>query len=147
MNEIFISKSVIFFMALWALGLLLLMFRPRVEILWKIMAVLLFLFYIWFNFDDLQNGYNQILKDWYPFTINFLKELLVLTFTNLFFIWPIALVIIFYKADDLGAERLLKFMILITLVLWVVFIIYTFYSKGIDTFLLEKLKKMIPYAK
>lgn len=147
MNDLLIVKSIFIFLIAWGLGLLLLWFRPRLEIFWKIGATLLFGFYVWFFFDQAVEGFNLFSAGWYLFTISFLKEILTLVFVNLFFIWPLGLVIIFYKADDLGAERLLKVMTITTLVLWVVFITYFFFSKGIDSFLIEKLKEMIPYAK
>jgi cytosine/uracil/thiamine/allantoin permease len=75
-----------------------------------------------------------------------LKELSALVFVNLFFIWPLALFIIFYKSDAVGAEKLLKFLCVLTLVLWVIFIVYFFFSKGIDHFLFQDLKKMVPDA-
>ena len=147
MNEILLIKSLFFFMSLWGLAVLLLWFRPRIDIIWKIMATLILGFYVWFFFDEISTGVNSLMNDWYGLSIHFIKEVLVLTFVNLFFFWPLALIIIFYKADDLGAERLLKFMVLLTLVLWVVFIIYFLFSKNLDSFIFEKLKKMIPYAK
>jgi len=77
-------------------------------------------------------------------TIAFVKEFSGLLFANMFFLWPLALIIIFYKADDVGAERLLKFMCIFTLLVWIVFTLYSFYSKQIDTFLFETLRQMIP---
>lgn len=134
-------------MILWGIGMLLLWFRPRVEVFWKIIASLIFGFYLWFFFSEITQGLDAFQKEWYGFTLNFLKEFLVLAFVNLFFIWPLSLVIIFYKADDLGAERLLKVVSLCTMLLWILFILYFFFNKGVDNFLLNELKKMIPYAK
>ena len=51
------------------------------------------------------------------------------------------------QADEMGAERLLKIMCLLTLVLWVIFVAYVYYDKGIDKFLYENLRKMIPDAR
>ena len=147
MNEIMVTKSLFFFMIFWSIGLVLLWFRPRVEIFWKIIASLIFGFYVWFFFSELSAGFSSLQQGWYDFTIKFFKEALVLVFMNLFFIWPLALVIIFYKADDLGAERLLKVVSLCTMILWVVFIVYFIFNKGVDNFLFEQLKKMIPHAK
>lgn len=147
MDEILITKSLFFFMILWGIGMLLLWFRPRIEIFWKIIASLIYGFYIWFFFKWISLGFDAFQKEWYDFTINFMKEFLVLAFVNLFFMWPLSLVIIFYKSDDLGAERLLKVLSLCTMLLWILFILYFFFGKGVDNVLLNELKKMIPYAK
>ena len=131
-------------MSLWGLAILFLWFRPRVEIFWKIIATLILVFYVWFFWKELNEGYTSFIQNWYAITIDFIKEIIVLVFVNLFFLWPLALIIIFYKADEIGAEKLLKFMCIVTLVLWIIFVLYVYYDQGIDKFLYEKLKKVIP---
>ncbi|MDY6935162.1 MAG: hypothetical protein SVZ03_13190 [Spirochaetota bacterium] len=147
MENIILVKSVLMFIALWGLGIIFLWFRQRIEIFWKIIATLIFVFYFWFFFEEISTGYREFSSGWYPVTINFLKEFISLTFITLFFFWPLALVLIFYKANDIGAEKLLIFMCILTLILWVLVIIYVFYTKGVDEFLYEHLMKMIPKAK
>ncbi|GEM_PF-206210 len=147
MEKALLVKSIFFFIALWGLATAFLWFRPRIEFFWKIVATLIFGFYVWFFWKEINSGYASFAGDWYPVTIDFLKELTALAFVNLFFFWPLALVIVFYKADEMGAERLLKMMCLLTLLLWVVFVGYVYYDKGIDKFLYENLRKMIPDAR
>ncbi len=147
MNETLMIKSTFLFMVFWGIGTLMLWMRSRIEIVWKVIATIILAFYLWFFWDELLNGYASFEAGWYAFVINFLRELASLVFINLFFIWPVALFIIFYKADTVGAENLLKFLCILTLVLWIVFIVYFFFSKGIDEFLFQNLKKMVPNAK
>jgi len=147
MSETIIIKSIFVFIVIWGLSTVLLWFRPRIEIFWKIISLLIFVFYIWFFFDEINSGFTAFTANWYKTTIDFLKELITLVFGNLFFLWPLALIIIFYKADDMGAEKLLKFMCILTLVLWLVFIVYYYFNTGIDKFFYESLRKMVPNAK
>ncbi len=140
-------KSVFMFLCLWGICAAALWFRPSIEIFWKILATCILLFYIYFFNDELLIGYHSFLKDWYVLFADFFKELITLTFVCLFFLWPVTLIIIFYKADDTGAEKLLKFMCILTLVIWIVFVIFVFYDKGIDRLLYDNLKKMVPNAK
>ncbi len=147
MEKALLIKSVFLFIALWGLSIVLLWFRPRIELFWKIIATLIFFFYVWFFFEEISKGYNSLLTDWYVVTIDFVRELIALVFVNLFFLWPLSLILIFYKSNEVGAERMLKFMCLLTLILWVIFVVYVYYNKGIDEFLYEKLKEMIPYTK
>lgn len=147
MSETLLIKSVFLFIIFWGIGIGMLWFRPRIDLVWKIIATVILIFYIWFFFDEIINGYNGFTAGWYGSVLNFLKEVLSLVFVNLFFIWPAALILIFYKADDIGAEKLLKFLCVLTLVLWVIFIMYFFFSKGIDEFMLRNLKEMVPHAK
>jgi len=135
------------FFSIWGLSILLLWFRPRIEIFWKIVATLIFAFYIWFFFPELMTGYTTFIAGWYVAILDFIKEILTVIFTAMFLIWPIALIQIFYKADDMGAEKFLKFLCLLTLVLWIVFIMYFFFSEGIDKFFYENLKRMVPRAR
>ena len=147
MEKALLIKSVFLFIALWSFSIILLWFRPRIEMFWKIIATLILVFYIWFFFEEVSKGYNSLISDWYVVTVDFVKELIALVFVNLFFLWPLSLIIIFYKSNEVGAEKMLKFMCLLTLLLWVVFVVYVYYNKGIDEFLYDKLKEMIPYTK
>ncbi|MDY6967298.1 MAG: hypothetical protein SVR08_01400 [Spirochaetota bacterium] len=146
MGNILLIKSILIFIILWGASLLLLFFRGRIEYFWKIIASLIYIFYIWFFFDEISSGFLSLQSGWYPVVIGFLKELLSLSFINMFFFWPLALIIIFYKADEIGAENLLKFMCILTLVLWIIFVIYVYFNKGINEFLFEQLRNMIPFA-
>lgn len=147
MEKALLVKSIFFFIALWCLTTVFLWFRPRIEFFWKIVATLILGFYVWFFWKEIAGGYAAFTAGWYPMTVDFLKELVALAFVNLFFFWPLALLIVFYKADEMGAERLLKLMCLVTLVLWVIFVSYVYYDKGIDKFLYENLREMIPDAR
>lgn len=147
MDKALLIKSVFFFVSLWGFTVAFLWFRPRIEVFWKIIATLIFVFYVWFFWDDLNKGYVALTVDWYKVTVDFMKELIALVFVNLFFLWPVALIVVFYKADEFGAEKILKFMCILTIILWIVFAVYVYYERGIDTFLYKNLKEMIPDAK
>ncbi len=145
-NEILMIKSIFIFFSLWTVSMIMLWFRPRIEIFWKIAATLILAFYIWFFFNELTTGYEAFIADWYVSLLDFVKELVSIVFITMFIIWPFALVVVFYKANDMGAEKILKFLCLLTLVLWIIFIITYFFSQGIESFFYENLKKMIPHA-
>ena len=146
-NEILMVKSIFLFFSFWGLTVLLLWFRPRVELFWKLVATAIFGFYIWFFFNELKNGYFTFRAGWYTAFIEFFKEILIIIFAALFLIWPVCLIIVFYRANDMGAERVLKFLCILTLTLWILFIMYFFFSEGIVKFFYDSPKHMIPYAK
>lgn len=146
MNDIMIINSLFIYMGFWGLGVLLLWIRPRIEIFWKLTATIIFALHLWFFRLEIFEGFEIFKGAWYSFTIGFFKEFLALVFVNMFFFWPLALIIIFYKSDDFGAERLVKFLCLLSIFLWILFILYTFFSQGIDAFFYENLKEMIPGA-
>jgi len=162
-NDVLMIKSVFLFFSVWGITVLLLWFRPRIELFWKLIATLIFIFYVWFFFAEVSTSFAAFKTGWYISIVEFLKELLIIFFAGMFIIWPLALMIIFYKANDIGAEKLLRFLCfykandigaekllrflcMLTIVLWIVFIIYFFFSSGIEKFFYENLKKMIPKA-
>ena len=145
-NDILMIKSVFLFFSIWGITVLLLWFRPRIELFWKIIATLIFFFYLWFFFNELKASFISFKAGWYVSIIEFLKELLIIFFAGMLIIWPVALIIIFYKANDMGAEKLLRFLCLLTIILWIIFIIYFFFSTGIEKFFYQNLKNMIPKA-
>ncbi|MFH0976822.1 MAG: hypothetical protein V1874_13640 [Spirochaetota bacterium] len=146
MDKPILIKSIFMFIGLWTIGIMLLWFRRNIEIFWKIVATLILGFYIWFFFEEISKGYASFIgaTAWHKVAINFLTELTAIIFTNLFFLWPLSLVIVFYKSDEVGAGRLLKFMCIVTLILWVIFIVYVFYDKGLNEFIHKNLKQIFP---
>ncbi|HPB82861.1 MAG TPA: hypothetical protein PK200_12560, partial [Spirochaetota bacterium] len=120
MENTLLIKSIFMFITLWGFTVAFLWFRPRLEIFWKVVATLIYVFYVWFFFEEIKSGYNSFTSLWFDVTVYFIKELLALVFVNLFFLWPLALLVIFYKVNDIGAEKLLKFMCILTLVLWII---------------------------
>ena len=144
MKDVLIIKSIFLFMVIWGFALLLAWFRSRIEWIWKVMATLIFGFYIWFFFSEIETAFLAFKGQWYLSLLEFLKELFAVVFTNLFFLWPLALIMVFFKADEIGAENLLKFMCILSLVLWLIFIAYYYFNVGIDKFLFESLKNLLP---
>ena len=147
MGKPLLLKSIFMFINIWFIGIIFLWFRRRIELFWKIVATLILAFYVWFFYNELALGYNSFITEWYTLLVDFSKELLSIVFINLFLFWPLVLIIIFYKADEIGAEKLLKFMCIVTIILWIIFVIYILFNKGIDEFLYDNLKKMIPHAR
>jgi hypothetical protein len=149
MDKPIIIKSIFMFVCLWGIGIMLLWFRHNIEIFWKIVATLILGFYIWFFFEEISKGYAafMVTNGWQAVTINFLKEFTAIIYSTLFFLWPLSLIIIFYKSNDIGAQRLLKFMCIITLIIWIVYVIYAYYDKGLNDFIEKYLKQILQKLK
>ncbi|MFA5518743.1 MAG: hypothetical protein WDA74_05745, partial [Spirochaetota bacterium] len=99
-----------------------------------------------FFFSELKSGLIAFQNDWYVSILDFIKDFILIIFASIFIIWPVSILIIFYKANDIGAEKLLKFLCIFTLLLWIIFIIFFFFNEGIYIFFYEYLKKMVPGA-
>ena len=143
-KDVLIIKSVFLFMVIWGLALVLAWFRSRIEWIWKILATLIFCFYIWFFWGEITAAFLALKANWYLSLLEFFKELFTIVFTNLFFLWPLALIIVFFKVDEIGAENLLKFMCILSLALWIIFVVYYYLHVGIDKFFFESLRGLLP---
>ena len=143
-NSVIIIKSIFLFCSIWGIAVLLLWIRPKIELFWKLVATIIFAFYIWFFFNEITLSFSSFKADWYISIIEFFKEILIVIFAGMFIIWPVTLIIIFYKANDIGSEKLLRFICLLTIGLWIAFIIYFFFSSGVENFFYGTLKEMIP---
>ncbi len=143
-EKIFILKYLFILTSIWGLCILFLWFRPRIEIFWKIVATLLLAFYIIFFYEKLKIGFEMFQKDCFTALFNFIKEFLVILYILLVLVWPVSLIMIFYKSDDIAAERLLKFMCIFTLLTWTISILYILYNKNVDIFFYDMLKKILP---
>jgi hypothetical protein len=147
MEKTLILKSAPIFIFLWGFGIVFLWYRPRIEIFWKIIATVLFAFYVWFFHEEVSRGFSAIKADWFAIILSFLKDFLSLAFVSLFLLWPLFLMVIFYKSDDISAENLLKVICIMTVVVWILFVAYVMYDKKIDPFLFDKVRSYIPFAK
>jgi hypothetical protein len=145
-NNVLILKSIFLFFSIWGIAILLLWIRPKIELFWKLVATLIFIFYFWFFFNELSLSFTSFKAGWYISIIEFFREILIIIFAGMLIIWPATLIIIFYKANDIGSEKLLRFICMLTIILWIAFIIYSFFSPGIENFFYDTLKKMIPKA-
>jgi hypothetical protein len=147
MSELLTINAVFVYMCLWALGLVMMWLRGRIELGWKLIASAIFLFYIILLNKELQTGYERFMADAYIQTMHFLKEFVMYLFSSIFFLWPLSLIVVFYKSSDYGSEKLLKFMCVLTLVLLVIGVIYAYHSHDIDTFLFKNFRKLFDSVK
>ena len=147
MEKALIIRSISVFIFIWGFAAVFLWFRPKIEIFWKLIASLIFLFYVWFFYDEIVRSMALFRADWFAATVGFFKEFLVLVFVFLFFLWPVILFVVFYTSDDMGAESLLKFLCIGTVLMWIIFTVYVFYDKKIDFFLYEKLRHLLPFTR
>lgn len=147
MARLILMKYAHIFLGIWGICVIALWLRQSMEMFWKVLATCIFVFYGWFFFREVSAGYSAFQSGWYSHVVEFIVEFVAMVFASLFFFWPIALFIIFYKADDIGAEKLLKFMCIFTLVVWVACVFYVFSDKGVENFLYNNLKKLFSDAR
>lgn len=147
MDNNIILNSIFIFIFLWGVSIVFLWFRPHIEMFWKIIATLIFFLFLFFFRYEIVKGYSEFTSDWYTSLITFLRELMLLVFYNFFMFWPLTLIIIFYKADDEAAGRLLKFICIFTLLLSSLIMGYVYFHEGVDRFIYEKLINVVPFAK
>lgn len=145
MESITIFKSAPILLFLWGAAIALLLFRPYLNALWKIIPLLLFIFYIWFFHKEFMSTYAALKSGFAVVFVAFLKDLLVMSFYILFLLWPVGLVFAFYSADELTAEFIVKFLVATTLAVWLAMTVYILFSNKIDGELMKKLFSLFPF--
>ena len=145
MESITIFKSAPILLFLWGAAIALLLFRPYLSAVWKLIPLLLFVFYIWFFHREFMSTYAALKTNFALIFVSFLKDLLIICFYILFLLWPAGLVFAFYSSDELTAEFIIKFLVAMTLAVWLAMTVYILFSNKIDGELLKKLFSMFPF--
>lgn len=108
----------------WCLSLLFVLFRRRLGFIWKIAALLLFVFYVvWFRepiFIGLANFQNQFASTF----LAVIKEIWVDFGRSLILLTPVLLFLVFFKVSDKGAATLLRFIVVLSLFYWLFFFLF-----------------------
>lgn len=147
MESITIFNSAPILMFVWGAAIVLILFRPYLSIVWKIVPLLLFCFYIWFFHHEFISMYTALKTSFAATMIAFLKDFLVISFYLLFVVWPIGLVIAFYSAEEMNAEFIIKFLVAITLCVWFAMTVYILFSNRLDSELIKKIFSMFPFRR
>lgn len=146
MDESIVIRSVFIFMCLWTLSLLFVWFRSGISIIWKTASTAVFGFYCWFFRSEILSGFRNFCSTWYISLLDFFSEFTDLIFCSLFFLWPLSLFLCFIKADDIGSEKLMKFMCIFTAVLWLLFLVRFNFGDELRNFFYVTLREMVPFA-
>jgi len=147
MESITIFKSAPIFLFLWGAAIALLLFRPYLSAVWKLLPLLLFLFYLWFFHQEFLSTYTALKVNFAATIIAFLKDLLIALFYILFLLWPVGIVFAFYSADEVTSEFIIKFLIALTLVVWLAMTVSIITGNKLDNELLKKLFSIFPFRK
>lgn len=104
---------------LWSFGSLLLLFRRRVEAIWRISAFLIFLFYLlWFR-ADLVASYLAYMGAFNHTVVSLLHFSHQAIGFSLLLFWPLALYVAFIAGSRGLSSGLMRFLVLVTLFYWI----------------------------
>ena len=107
---------------LWILALILISFRRDISLLWKISILLIFVFYTIFFWEDIIRGWNNYKNGFFTELLHFLFRFLELVPLLLLLNWPVVLLIAYNNSNSRNTERILCYMVLITLFYWLFWI-------------------------
>ncbi len=133
---------------LWLLGLLFTVFRGGMEMIWKIPAVLISVFYvIWFR-NELGTSLHHYQENFALSFVAFLTGLGHAGGLILFLLWPVVLLYSGYAASSSAARGFLRFMVIVTLLYWIFWFVdhfvYTIPVGNLTRVLPEKLHFEMP---
>ena len=128
----FFDYLVLPFFLIWFLSIVFIFFRRDIELIWKLLFLVIFLFYFFHLEPEIEASYKRISKNYlleiYYWIISFPK----LFYFFLLFCWPVVLLRIYFSASYILSIKVIKTLISFTGLYWVLFIIYSKYSKQID---------------
>lgn len=131
--------------ALWLIGLGLLLFRRTIPLIWKISAVLVFVFYaIYFSHELFDVALTRYLADWGSELPRFLGAAVALIPLLLVLLWPFALIAIHRNRTAEEALVFLRNLVLFTLFFWCFWFLAYFLGWKLDAGLGDALLKALP---
>jgi hypothetical protein len=120
------------------------MIRKGIEPVWKIFPFLIFGFYLWFHRNLFPPVWNNIQADYVNFLMKFIPEFGKAIFYLLPYIWMVIFVTVFYMVDEAKAEKLMKFMVFLTIVIWLFWLANHFFGEKLAPFLKREVPKFLP---
>ena len=141
----FIDQIILPIFILWLIGIILSFFKRDLEFLWKAFFLLFFLFYVIQFHEELFLGF-------YRFKYNYAKEIVGWIYgigkASYFFLllsWPISLIRIYYSASGYLSEITIRIQVIVTVVYWILFYMYTLFQFRIDNFLMNTLVNFLRF--
>ncbi|MCZ8157312.1 MAG: hypothetical protein O9264_14380 [Leptospira sp.] len=119
----------------WFIGLLLTFFRRDLEPHWKFFFFLVFCFYMVQFFPEFWAGVARWKANPKTELLSWLSALGNATYVFLFLLWPLVLVRIYYSAANNLSKTLIPLLSYGTVIYWVLFLLWSYYSKEWNEFL------------
>lgn len=138
------NDILVFFYIIWLIVLFFWIIRKGIEPLWKILPLLVFVFYIWKNQTVFEPIWKSLQNDYVAFLINFSVHIGQVIFYFIPYIWTVLLVIAFYMVEEAMAEKIMKIMLYCTIFVWIIWSVDLFFGDSIGPFLRRELPKFLP---
>ncbi|TGK19848.1 hypothetical protein [Leptospira stimsonii] len=130
----------------WFCGLTLVLFRSDFEFVWKIIFVFIFIFYFFQYFPELKTSYERLTASYPVEILSWIYGMGRGIYFFLLFLWPVALIRIFYSASPQVSKSLAKALVSVTLIYWGGFILYNNFSPEVDAFLKGTFLKFLKFS-
>ncbi|MDZ4727877.1 MAG: hypothetical protein SH817_17095 [Leptospira sp.] len=126
---------------IWFIGLLLTFFRRDLEPHWKFFFFLVFCFYMVQFFPEFWAGIGRWKLNPKQELLTWISAMGNAFYVFLFLLWPIVLVRIYYSASNNLSKTLIPVLAYGTVVYWVLFLLWSYYSKEWNEFLQSIINK------
>lgn len=138
------NDILVFFYLVWFIVLFFWLIRKGIEPLWKILPLIIFVFYIWKNYTLFLPVWKSLQADYIKFLIDFTVYSGSFVFNLLPYVWAVILVVAFYMVNEIFAEKMVKVMVYITVFAWTVWLINLFFGDKIGPFLRKEIPNFLP---
>jgi len=112
-----------FFIIIWGIFSILHLFHFGFSIVWRLIILLLFVFFVLLHYPFLIEELNQLSSNYLEYLKKILKEIInLLNYIDffLYFLWPIILIYSFFSAKEKKALDFIKILVVITLMFWLI---------------------------
>ncbi|AAN48000.1 hypothetical protein ACO2J1_05130 [Leptospira interrogans] len=130
----------------WFCGLTLVLFRSDFEFVWKIVFVFVFIFYFFQYFPELKTSYERLTQSYPVEIVSWVYGIGKGFYFFLLFLWPVALLRIFYSASPQIGRSLAKTLVSATLFYWCGFLLYNHFSNEVDNFFNTTFLKFLNFS-
>ncbi len=138
------SEIVVFIYILWFLAVLFWLLRRGIELIWKLAAVAAFAAHLYFQYPVFLKVWQEIESDYVQFLMKFTVSLGKTFFELWSAIWMIVMVAVFYMVNELAAEKWVKTLFFLTLLVWAIWFVNFFYGKEIGEYLGKEIPAFFP---
>ena len=142
----FIEQIISPLFILWIIGLILSFFRRDLEFLWKAFFLLIFLFYVIQFHEELFAGYYRFKYNYAKEIVNWIYGIGKASYYFILISWPITLTRIYYSASGILSDISIRIQVIVTVLYWFLFLIYSNFQVRIDNFLLNTLVHFLRFS-
>jgi hypothetical protein len=141
----FLDQLILPLLIIWFLAIFFIFFKKELELTYKLFFLVVFLLYSFHFQDEIIHSYIRLKTSTPREIISWFYGLGKATYFFLILAWPLALIRLYYSAAYTFSELSLLTLSVVTILYWIFFLLYSYFSTSIDHFLLNILVHFLSF--